>query len=343
MARAAEHSERVVVAVDVGGTELKGGVLDAGLATVCEVREPTGAGDGADAVLERVAALLERLRREAAARGRGVVAVGVAVPGIVDDAAGTAVWSANLGWRDLALAPRLEQALGLPVAVGHDVRAGALAEGAIGAARRARDWLFLPVGTGISAAVSLDGRPHAHSPFAGEIGHVVVDPGGPPCACGARGCLEAIASARAIGARYAERAGAGGAVRVRDVAARAAAGDVRAEDVARLAAAGDVRAEDVARLAAAGDAVAAAVWEEAVAALGTAVAWASAVLALDLVVVGGGLSAAGPALIEPLAVAVAAALTYQPPPRIVAAALGDRAGCLGAAMLAWERAEGVVA
>lgn len=350
MTNAGEQSERVVVALDVGGTGLKGGVFDARSTVVCEARERTGAGDGPDAVLERVVGLLDRLRGEAAARGRSVAGVGIVVPGLVDDAAGTAVWSANLGWRDVALGPRVEQALGLPVAVGHDVRAGALAEGALGAARSARDWLFLPVGTGIAAAVSLDGRPHAHSPFAGEIGHVVVDRDGPRCTCGARGCLETIASARAIATRYAERAGraTAGEGRVEDVVRFAASSAPRGEDVpagaapAEDVASGNLRAEDVARLAAGGDPVAAAVWQEAVDALATAIAWASAVLALDLVVVGGGLSAAGPALLEPLTVAVGAALTYQPPPRIVAAALGDRAGCLGASMLAWERAEGAV-
>jgi glucokinase len=309
MQRATEQSDPVVVAVDVGGTELKGAVVGRGPAALAELREPTGAEDGPDAVLDRLSGLLERLRGLAA--GHAVAAAGVAVPGIVDDATGTAVWSANLGWRDVPLAPRLEAALGLPVAVGHDVRAGALAEGAVGAARDARDWLFLPVGTGISAALSLDGRPHAASPYAGEIGHVVVDPDGPPCACGARGCLEAIASARAIGVRYGERTHAGA-----------------------------VRAEEVARRAAAGDEDARAVWSDAVEALAGAIAWSAGMLALELVVVGGGLSSAGDALLEPLAAAVAADLTYQPSPRIVPAALGDRAGCLGAAMLAWERAEG---
>ncbi len=183
-----------VVAIDLGGTGMKGGVATApGELAHFETR-PTAREDGPEAVLERLAAFASDL----AAR-EPVTAVGVAVPGLVDDAAGRAVVSVNLGWRDVPLRERLGEALGLPVAVAHDVRAAALAEGELGAARGCRDWLLVTLGTGVGAAVVLGGSPYggAHS-AGGELGHLVVVPDGPECACGGRGCVEALAPAGAI-------------------------------------------------------------------------------------------------------------------------------------------------
>jgi glucokinase len=125
----------------------------------------------------------------------------VAVPGIVDEAAGLAVFSQNLGWRDAPLRDMIAERTGLPTAFGHDVRTGALAEARLGAGRGCGDSLFLTIGTGISAALLLDGRPYSAHGYAGEIGHVDVGRS-EPCACGATGCLEAIASAAAIARRH---------------------------------------------------------------------------------------------------------------------------------------------
>jgi glucokinase len=231
-------------------------------------------------------------------------AIGLVVPGVVDEAAGLAVFSANLGWRDLPLRDLLEERTGLPVAFGHDVRAGGLAEGALGAARGVRDFLFLALGTGVAGAAVLDGRPYAGGGYAGEIGHVVVEPGGRECGCGARGCLETVASAGAIAARYGHGATAA------QVAARCAAGDPDARRV----------------------------WREAVDALAGALAMYVGALAPAAIVVGGGLAEAGDQLLAPLGAALDERLTFQRRPRLCRAALGDQAGRLGAALLAWELA-----
>ena len=172
--------------------------------------------------------------------------------------------------------------------------------------------LFLALGTGIAAAVVLDGRPYSGHGYAGEIGHMIVDPGGPLCGCGGRGCLEAIASASAIANRYAALTGE------------------------------RVEAEDVPRRVAAGDAVAREVWREAIDALGSALAAYATLLAPDLVVVGGGLAEAGDALLAPLAGEIDRRLTFQRRPRLVAAQLGDQAAAMGAAMLAWRLAGSAV-
>jgi len=183
-----------VAAIDLGGTGMKGGVVREPGALLHAETRPTDREDGPEAVLGRLAAFAADLARSEAVR-----AVGVAVPGLVDEAAGRAVVSVNLGWRDVALRERLGEALGLPVAVAHDVRAAAIAEGELGAAQGCRDWLLVTLGTGVGAAVVFGGRPYGGAHGAGgELGHMVVVPDGPECGCGARGCVEALASAGAI-------------------------------------------------------------------------------------------------------------------------------------------------
>jgi glucokinase len=296
-----------VVALDVGGTAMKGAAVGPDGRVRWPLRRPTPAGEGPEAVVEAVGATLEELVAGARGRGIGVAAAGVAVPGIVDDERGVAVFSANLGWRDVPLRALLAERTGLPVGLGHDVRAGALAEAALGAGRGVGDLLFVAVGAGVSAAALVDGRPLHGGGFAGELGHLRVDPEGEPCGCGGRGCVETLASAAAIARRYAARTG------------RPAAG-----------------AAAVAARVRAGDPDAAAVWEEAVGALAEGLAAAVAVLAPRLVVVGGGLAGAGDLLLRPLAGQLAARLSPRSArmPRLAAAALGDQAGCLGAALLA---------
>ncbi|RIQ15698.1 ROK family protein, partial [Jiangella rhizosphaerae] len=260
---------------------------------------PAGS-DGAP-VLDAVAAIAERLSGD-----ERPAAVGVVVPGIVDEAAGVAVRAGNLSWRDAPLRDLLAARLGCPVALGHDVRAGGLAEHRAGACRGARNAVFLPVGTGIAAALILDGRVFAGDGYAGEVGHVDVGHD-LPCACGARGCLETIASAAAIARRYTAATGT-------------------AVDGSR----------DVAELVRRGDAAAVAVWDDALDALAYGLSLLVGVVAPEVVAIGGGLGESADLVLRPLSGRLAARLTFQRPPRIVAAELGDRAGCVGAGLLARE-------
>lgn len=305
----------LVGAIDVGGTRVKAALVDHEGVEVVATTEPTPADLGRPGVLvDVVVATLRRLRQAVPGADMRVVACGVVVPGIVDDAKGVAVYSANLGWRDLPLAQPLAAAVGLPVAVGHDVRAGLLAETTWGSARGSRNVLFMPVGTGIAGALMVDGRVLVAGGFAGELGHVVVDPLGPTCGCGARGCLEAVASASAVERAYASRTGGSQEPGVR------------------------LGADRIAALVAHGDAQASAVWASAVAALARALVTTVTITGVDLVLVGGGLAQSGDLLLDPLRTAVKGELTFQRPLRIERAVLGDRAGCLGAACLAWDLA-----
>ncbi|WP_219416264.1 ROK family protein [Pseudonocardia nigra] len=299
--------DALVAAVDLGGSSLKGALVDRAGRVVHRSRRATPHEAGADAVVQALATFAAELVAQGRRRDAAVTGVGVAVPGIVDEATGTAILSANLGWRDLPLRAELAARLGLPVAFGHDVRAGGLAEVRLGAARGAEDVVVVPIGTGIAAAVLVGGRPVVGGGYAGELGHVVVDPSGDPCRCGSRGCLEAVASAAAIARRYRARSG-----RTADGAA------------------------DVARRVADGDPDACAVWNEAIGFLADALATCVSLLAPEVVVVGGGLARSGDLLLAPLRAALDARLSFQRMPRLVRAALGDEAGCVGAALLAME-------
>lgn len=294
-----------VVAVDVGGTDMKVAVVDADGSVVDVQRVPTprSATDPAGVVVDAVVSAYEAARaRHPQVR---IGALGVGVPGHVDEATGTGVFSANLGWRDAPLRDLLAARVDVPVAFGHDVRAAGTAEHELGAARGFRDVVVLAIGTGIAGVVFVDGRAHTAGGAAGELGHTLADPAGEPCSCGAVGCLETIASAGAIARRYAARTGS----------------------VVR-------GAREVLEAAGSGDAIAVAVWGEAIEALAEHIARLAAVLAPEAVVIGGGLAEAGDALLTPLAHRVDALLSFHRRPRLLQAALGEDAGVLGVALAA---------
>ncbi|MCU7823361.1 ROK family protein [Kitasatospora sp. DSM 101779] len=299
-----------VIALDVGGTGMKAALLAQDGSVLLEARRPTGREHGTDAVVTAILDFAAELADEGRTRlGSAPVAAGVAVPGTIDEKNGIAVFSANLGWRDLPLRKLLGERLGgLPVALGHDVRTGGLAEGRIGAGRGVNRFLFVALGTGIAGAIGIDGRIEAGAHgYGGEIGHVVVRPGGPACGCGARGCLETLASASAVSRAWADACGDPDA----DAAACAAAVE-----------AGDPRAAEV--------------WRTAVDALADGIVLAQSLLDPSTVIVGGGLAEAGDTLFTPLRTAVSERLTFQMPPVVVPAELRDTAASLGAGLLAWD-------
>ncbi|BBC34282.1 ROK family transcriptional regulator [Streptomyces graminofaciens] len=301
---------RHVIALDVGGTGMKAALIGPDGALLHQARRATGRERGPDAVVAAILDFAAELRAYGEEHlGGPAAALGVAVPGIVDAERGLAVYAANLGWREVPLRALLTERLGgIPVALGHDVRTGGLAEGRVGAGRGADRFLFVALGTGIAGAIGVDGRVEAGAHgFAGEIGHVVVRPGGPPCPCGQRGCLERFASAAAVGQSWAE-----------------VSGDPEAD------------AADCAKAVESGDPLAGAVWRKAVDALADGLVTALTLLDPRTLIIGGGLAEAGETLFTPLRAAVERRVTFQKLPTIVPAALGDTAGCRGAGLLAWD-------
>jgi glucokinase len=233
-----------------------------------------------------------------------VVGAGVVVPGLVDRDAGIATYSANIGWRDLELVRSLGAQWGLPVRIANDVASGGVAEHRLGAGVGTQDLAFVPVGTGIAASIVSGGRlVTGHRGETAEIGHLAVRTG-VRCSCGRDGCLEAIASAAAIARRYTELSG-NPVAGAHDVAARLAT-----DDVARR------------------------VWQDAVDALADGLGIVSLVVGPALVVIGGGLSRAGEALLDPLRVALRQRSTVVQAADVTVSALGDRGGVIGAALLA---------
>ena len=307
-----------VIALDVGGTAMKAALVAPDGAVLFQARRPTMREQGPDAVVAAIRTFTADLADEGHRRfGAPPSAAGVVVPGTVDEQGGIASYSVNLGWRDVplrsVLARHLAQHTGnaaLPIALGHDVRAGALAEARLGAGREVERFLFLALGTGIAGAIVLGGHvdPGTHR-NAGEIGHSIVVPDGPACGCGASGCLETLASAGAVSRAWA-----------------LASADPTAD------------ARDCAHAVEAGDHRAAVLWHRAVDALACGIVQAHNLLDVSAVVVGGGLAEAGDTLFAPLRSAVRRRLTFQVQPAIVPAALKDTAGALGAALLAWDLA-----
>ncbi len=286
--------------VDVGGTTMRRGVveLDAtGTPVLAEIVTEAAAATPAEAVVQ-VLDMAEAASRDAAA-------VGVVLPGVVDENVGIGVWSENLGWRDVPFAQLLRERLTVPVAVGHDVRAWGAAERRWGAARGLADVAVVVVGTGISAALVVDGRPLVARGMAGEFGHLRVA-GDEPCACGGTGCLEAVASAAGIVRQY------------NAVAVRPVTGAIEVADAVRR-----------------GEALAVDVWETALDRLADGLAALTTVAAPEVIVMGGGLSRAGDELLlDPLRSRLTARLHYTPVPILRGTAFSGTGGLIGAACLA---------
>ncbi len=204
-----------VVAIDVGGTDMKGGLVTGEGTDPVLVSRPT---DRADPVAGIRAFAAELAALGAERYGHGPHAVGLAVPGPVDSVRQVARYSATLGWRDVPAAAFCD--LPVPVVIGNDVQVAGLAEAAHAPET---DLLFLPIGTSIAGAMVIRGEPYATT-LSGQIGHIPVHPGGRPCPCGQSGCLAAYSSASAIAADY-------GVPSAAEVARAVAAGDPRAARV----------------------------------------------------------------------------------------------------------------
>ena len=297
----------LVIGVDLGGTTIKATPFDSDGLDYGHSERPTPRQSGPEAVVAATIDLIAELRAQLPHTAR-LRAVGLVVPGIVDAEQGIAVYAANLGWRQLHLRHIVADAVGLPVVLDHDVRAAGLAELELGAGRGHKEVLFVALGTGIAAAVVTGGQVVAGATGqAGELGHLPVFPDGESCACGQRGCTETYASAAAVSRRYSAAIGAS-----------------------------DVSAKEVISRAAAGDAVAARIFEDAITALGRALVHYVLIMDPELILIGGGMSAAGPALLEPLIRSVTSSLVWRSAPAIVTGRYAGEAGRRGAALLAWR-------
>ncbi|HEV3000135.1 MAG TPA: ROK family protein [Solirubrobacteraceae bacterium] len=308
-----------VIGVDVGGTKVLAGAVDANLAVHHRASRRSRAAQ-TDALLDTIASAIVEVRD--AAEGE-VLAAGIGIPSLLDPRRGVPEFTAHLPLRGLPFRDVMAERLGLPVYVANDATLAMLVEHRFGAARGARDAVMLTLGTGIGGGLVLGGRlVDGASGAAGEPGHMVVDLDGPACVCGSVGCLETLASGTALareGARVARAASES------ELARAAAAGrEITGLLVTELAHDGDRAARDVVALIGMR--------------LGVGIANLVNLLNPELVVVGGGLVAAGELLLEPARTVVRerALPPSRDAVRIVPARFGEEAGMLGAALLALD-------
>jgi glucokinase len=311
-------SGRQAVGIDIGGTKIAAIRISSEGEIRARTVRPTPATD-------QTAAMPAIEAAAAAVFDDDVAAIGVGLAGLMETRSGVLLSAPNLSWRGLGVSEGLGARFGLPVTVDNDATAAAWGESRLGASRGSEHSLFVGVGTGIGGGIVSGGRlvRGAHG-LAGEIGHIIVEPDGPVCGCGNRGCWEQVASGLAIA-----RAGARAVV------------EEPGSTIAHLAG-GDphlATGELVTRAAREGDAAAVAIVTAVAGRLGEGIAGLVNVLDPDVVVVGGGVGEAGDLLMGPLREAYLAAVEgadVRPDVSIVPAQLGNDAGAIGAALLALE-------
>ncbi len=312
--------------LDLGGTFVKGGIVDEEGKILVKDKIPTGR----ERPYTEIAADMARLVKDLAARAglaEGQLAgVGIGSPGLIDAENGVIVYSNNIRWENVPLCGAVREQLGVPVCITNDANAAALGEHFCGAGKKFGSMVFITLGTGVGGGIILDGKLFEGNRSAGaEIGHMVIERGGWQCTCGRRGCFEAYASATGLIRRTRESMEAH-----KESAMWKIAGSLEGVD-GRTAFDG-MRA---------GDAAAKQVVEEYISCLAEGVTNLVNIFRPEAVVLGGGVCAEGETLLAPLRAAVEPHLfggAEYAPVAIVAASLGNDAGLCGAARLAMQRA-----
>jgi glucokinase len=289
---------KYAIGMDIGGTNIKAGVVSEEGEVVKLLEAPTDKQDKG-LLLKQITNIVKNFRKEHAIKG-----VGIGIAGLIDYRRGVLVVSPHLPLKDFPLRDRLEAKLGITVIIDNDVNASGLGELYFGGARGAANFIYLTIGTGIGGAIFVDGKLYrGASGFAGELGHMMIDVNGPRCYCIAGiGCLEALASGSAL-EKIAKRAGA-------EVTAAAEAGD---KDARKALATIGIN-------------------------LGVGIANIINIFDPELVLIGGKVSKAGKLLLDPaMEVVKQRTLAYSSRRvKIEISSLGDRAGVLGAAMMALQ-------
>jgi glucokinase len=315
--------EQFIVGIDLGGTNIAAGAMPTdGTREIAMRMGPTKAHEGADAVVERIAVMVEdviaQTRAETGAERSDFLGVGIGSPGPLDRARGVVIVTPNLGWRDFPLRDEVAKRVNLPATLDNDANCATLGEWWCGAAKGGRNVVGLTIGTGIGGGLILDNKLyHGASDAAGEIGHTTIDSTGRRCKCGNYGCLEAYASGTAI------------AVRAREVLENDEPSIMNAMvegDLSRLT------AQNVFEASKRGDAVALEVVRDTAHFLGVGISNLINIFNPDTFVIAGGVTQAGDLLFDPLRAEVRrrAFKSAVEACRIVPGALPLSAGVVGA-------------
>jgi glucokinase len=322
-------SSGFAIGIDIGGTKVAGGVVDADGTVVARARRDTPHRSTSPTVVENT--IVDVVSELIDTCGDDVVAVGIGAAGFVAADRATVVFAPHLSWRDEPLEANLQRRVPVPISVDNDANAAAWAEWRFGAAQGESHVVMVNLGTGIGGAIVMDGQiMRGRYGIAGEFGHMQVVPGGQRCECGNKGCWEQYASGNAL---------------VREARSMMTANSPMATDLLALAE-GDpssLTGPMITEAARDGDPTATELLGEIGQWLGVGIANLAAAFDPGIFVIGGGVSAAGDLLLEPARTTFRRHLTgrgYRPEARIVAAALGNEAGLIGAADLARRDALG---
>lgn len=290
---------RAMLGLDLGGTQIKSGLVysDGRLEQV--LRTPTPQNDPSG--LEAVKALAGVAKHYS-----DYEAVGLVVPGLVDAASGVCKFSGTLGWRELPIAQMLQDQIGLPVFLEHDVTAGGVAELVVGAAKGVNRGVVIAMGTALAAALIIDGKVFHPHPSVGEVGHAPL-PNDRPCVCGKTGCVEMTVSGGGLQRNYEAQTG----------------NKLMAAEIVELAKQSDPEASKLV--------------EELVHGLGFSITWLASTIAPEVVVLAGGLATADSFLTESLSKQLDRQIGIQLRPEIRVSTLGGNSGCIGAGLVAHNR------
>lgn len=307
------------VGIDLGGTFIKGGIVDDLGTIVYQDKAPTESEGGADKVAQNIAALVKKLMSAVGLTNVDVEGIGMGVPGMIDSKAGTVIYSNNLEWEDFAIGKTVEALTGLSVKIANDANVAALGEVKFGAAKAYNHAILFTLGTGVGGGIVVDGQLVEGNRSAGaELGHAVIVAGGEQCTCGRKGCLEAYASATAL---------------IRDTKrAMVLHPETKMWEIGSLDSVTGKTAFDYKDV----DPYAKEVVDGYIRMLGCGIVNAANTFRPEVVILGGGVCAQGDNLVRPLQEILDAELfagAMGPQVKIVIAELGNSAGILGAAAL----------
>jgi len=322
----APRKKKYLGAVDLGGSKILSVIAEDDGRRLGEDRRSTSAEEGPELVLERVVGSLEEALAKAGLQQGDLAAVGICSPGPCDIGVGVICSAPNLpGWQDVPICRYVEERMGVPTRLENDATAAAVGEHVYGAGRGCRHVIYMTVSTGIGGGLVIDGRLYRGATgVAAELGHMTIDPHGPVCGCGNRGCLEALASGTAIAARGEELVAQGGSALLAKLAQEQ--GRLTAETVAQAAGQGDIACQDIIRRAGYY--------------LGIGFASYLNIFNPELIIIGGGLAKVGDLLLAPARAEMEARAMPEAlkAVQLKLAELGDHAGVMGMVALLREGA-----
>ena len=306
------------IGIDLGGTNIKGALVDDQGQILLRKAIPTVAQEGPQAVIERICQLIDELANSH--HSAEVEGIGIGIPGQPEEGTGVVLYAPNLKWSNVPLGQELSRHFDYPFFMDNDANTAALGEFLHGAGQGSRNMVAVTIGTGIGAGIIIEGKLYRGSAWsAGELGHTIILPDGPLCSCGRRGCLETLTAAPAL--------------------IRLAGDKIKVGQSTALAGYSSLEAKDIFWEARQGDGVAQAIVNEMAYYLGLGIANILNILNPDRVVVGGGVARAGDILFQPLREWVNKKALPIPAKnaQIMPALLGNDAGSIGAATLVFKK------